>query len=46
MTKKARKLALQGLISLKAQQQELMGIQNISFDVPKTKRAVDLLQKL
>lgn len=46
MTKKARKIALQGLLTLKAQQNELMGVQKVSFDAPKTKSAADLLQKL
>lgn len=46
MTKKARRIALQGLLTLKAQQNELMGVQKVSFDAPKTKSAADLLQKL
>lgn len=46
MTKKARKIALQGLLTLKAQQNELMGVQKIWFTTPKTKPAAELLQKL
>lgn len=46
MTKKARKIALQGLLTLKAQQNELLGIQKVSFSTPKTKPAAELLQKL
>ncbi|MCX6822684.1 MAG: 50S ribosomal protein L4 [candidate division SR1 bacterium] len=46
MTKKARKIALQGLLTLKAQQNELMGVQKIGFTTPKTKPAAELLQKL
>jgi large subunit ribosomal protein L4 len=46
MTKKAKRIALQGLITIKAQQNELLGIQKISFDLPKTKNAADLLHKL
>lgn len=46
MTKKARKIALQGLLTLKAQQNELMGVQKVSFSTPKTKPAAELLQKL
>ena len=46
MTKKARRTAIQGLITLKAQQNELMGVQQFSFETPKTKPAAELLQKL
>jgi large subunit ribosomal protein L4 len=46
MNKKARKIALQGLLTLKAQQNELMGVQKVSFSTPKTKPAAELLQKL
>lgn len=46
MTKKARRLALQGILTLKAQQNELMGVQKVSFSTPKTKPAAELLQKL
>lgn len=46
MTKKARRIALQGLLTLKAQQNELMGVQKVSFSTPKTKPAAELLQKL
>ncbi|MEI8091188.1 MAG: 50S ribosomal protein L4 [bacterium] len=46
MPKKARKLALQGLLTLKAQQNELMGIQKISFETPKTQEAAEILHKL
>lgn len=46
MTKKARNLALQGIITLKAKENELMGIQKVSFSAPKTKEAAAILQKL
>ena len=46
MNKKARRVALQGLITLKAQQQELMGITGLSFSEPKTKLAIDVLKNL
>lgn len=46
MTKKARKLALCGLLTLKAKEQELLGVQTLSFDAPSTKQASLLLQKL
>jgi len=46
MPKKARKIALQGLLTLKAQQNELLGVQKVSFSTPKTKPAADLLQRL
>jgi large subunit ribosomal protein L4 len=46
MTKKARKLALQGLISLRAQEQAMKGIQGLSFSAAKTKEAVSVLHTL
>lgn len=46
MNKKAKKLALQCLITLKAQNNELMGVTGLSFSAPKTKDAVDVLKHL
>ena len=46
MTKKARKIALQWLISMKAKDSEIVGIQSLDFTAPKTKLAADLLTTL
>ena len=46
MNKKARRLALHGLLTLKAQQKDLMWVTGLSFDAPKTKSALDVLQNL
>lgn len=46
MTKKARNSALYGILTLKAQKNELLGIQKFDIASPKTKTAAALLQKL
>jgi len=46
MTKKARKLALNSIITLKAKAWELIGIQNFDIVTPKTKEAKDVLTNL
>ncbi len=46
MTKKARKTALQWLLTLKVKNDEILGVQKLHFDTPKTKIASDLLFKL
>lgn len=46
MNKKARKIALAGIITLKAKENNIIGLKDLSFDVPKTKEAVDLLKNI
>ncbi len=46
MNKKARRVALNGLITLKAQEHGLMWVTGLSFSAPKTKLAVDVLKNL
>ena len=46
MTKKARRLALQGLISLKAHDNMIKGVTGMTFDAPKTKDALSVLTSL
>jgi large subunit ribosomal protein L4 len=46
MTKKARRIALQGILTLKAKENELLGVQKISFSTPKTKEAETIIKNL
>lgn len=46
MPKKARNLALQGLLSLKAKDKDLMAFQGFDPKAPKTKEASDLLKNI
>lgn len=46
MTKKARKVALNSIVSLKAKAWELMGIQQFDIPTPKTKEAKTILTNL
>lgn len=46
MTKKSRRLALNSIITLKAQAGELMGIKNFTLNAPKTKEAKDILKNI
>jgi len=46
MNKKARKLALNSIITLKAKAGELMGLKNITLDAPKTKDAQEILKNI
>jgi len=46
MNKKARKIALNSIITLKAKAGELMGLKDITLDAPKTKDAQDILKNI
>jgi len=46
MTKKARNLALNSIITLKAKAGELMGLKDFTLDAPKTKEAQDILKNI
>lgn len=46
MNKKAKRLALNSIITLKAKAGELMGIQDFLLDAPKTKDAQDILKNI
>ncbi|HMS90882.1 MAG TPA: 50S ribosomal protein L4 [Candidatus Absconditabacterales bacterium] len=46
MNKKARKIALNSIITLKAKAGELMGLQNIILGAPKTKDAQEILKNV
>lgn len=46
MNKKSRKLALSGLLTIKAQEKSIFGLKDFSYEAPKTKQAVDLLKKI
>lgn len=46
MPKKAKKLALNGILTLKAKDKELCGLQDVKFDTPKTKDAVAILKSM
>ena len=46
MTRKARKIALYGLLSLKAKDSSLCGLQNLDFSAPKTSEALSVLENI
>ncbi len=46
MTKKSRRLALNSIISLKAKDNELMGLKDFTLSAPKTKEAQSILKNL
>lgn len=46
MNKKARKIALNSIITLKAKAGELMGLKDITLGAPKTKEAQDILKNI
>lgn len=46
MTKKSRKIALNGIITLKAKAGELIGLKDLSLSAPKTKDAQDILKNI
>ena len=46
MNKKARRIALNSIITLKAKAGELMGLQNITLGAPKTKDAQEILKNI
>lgn len=46
MPKKARRLALYGLLSLKAKEKEIFGFTGLDLKTPKTKEAAELLKKV
>ena len=46
MNKKARRLALNSIITLKAKAGELMGLKDFTLTAPKTKEAQDILKNI
>jgi len=46
MNKKARRIALNSIITLKAKAGELMGLKDITLDTPKTKDAQAILKNI
>jgi ribosomal protein L4 len=46
MNKKARRIALNSIITLKAKAGELMGLQNLKLSAPKTKDAQEILKNI
>lgn len=46
MNKKARNLALNGIITLKAKAGELMGLKDLTLDAPRTKDAQEILKNI
>jgi large subunit ribosomal protein L4 len=46
MNKKAKKLALAGMIAIKAKESALLGIDNFGFSAPKTKEAIEVLKNI
>lgn len=46
MNKKSRRLALNGIITLKAKAGELLGLQDLNIKTPKTKEAQDIIKNL
>ncbi len=46
MTKKARRSALCGLLTLKLQDKAVMGLKDFTFKTPSTKKAVEVLNKM
>ena len=46
MNKKARNLALYGLLTLKAKDNEILGLKDFDLKEPKTKDAVEILTKI
>jgi large subunit ribosomal protein L4 len=46
MNKKARKIALNSIITLKAKAGELMGLKDVTLSAPKTKDAQDILKNI
>jgi large subunit ribosomal protein L4 len=46
MNKKARKLALNSIITLKAKAGELMGLKDLTISAPKTKDAQEILKNI
>ena len=46
MNKKAKKLALAGMITIKAKESALLGIDNFGFSAPKTKEAIEVLKNI
>lgn len=46
MTKKARRLALNSIITLKAKAGELLGLKDLDMSAPKTKEAQDILKNI
>jgi ribosomal protein L4 len=46
MNKKARRLALNGIITLKAKAGELLGLKDITLSAPKTQEAQEILKNI
>ncbi|HCB51010.1 TPA: 50S ribosomal protein L4 [Patescibacteria group bacterium] len=46
MNKKARKIALNGIITLKAKENSIVGLKDLNLEAPKTKEVVDVIRNI
>ncbi|MFA5747920.1 MAG: 50S ribosomal protein L4 [Candidatus Absconditabacterales bacterium] len=46
MNKKSKKLALNGILTLKAKEKQILGLQDFEMNLPKTKSALDILKNV